>query len=78
MNEAPKVLEEAAINLSPAIVANYLFELVKNFNHFYQNVSIFNEGDVNLQKMRLVLAKNTAAIIKNFCSVLGLSVPNKM
>ncbi|MDG1346512.1 MAG: arginine--tRNA ligase, partial [Crocinitomicaceae bacterium] len=63
MNEAPKVLEEAAINLSPAIVANYLFELVKNFNHFYQNVSIFNEGDVNLQKMRLVLAKNTAAII---------------
>ncbi|MDB9805950.1 arginine--tRNA ligase [Crocinitomicaceae bacterium] len=78
MNEAPKILEEAASNLSPAIVANYLFELVKSFNHFYQNVSIFNEEDSNLQEMRLVIAKNTAAIIKNFCSVLGISVPNKM
>jgi arginyl-tRNA synthetase len=78
MNEAPKVIQEAADNLSPAVLANYLYELVKTFNHFYQNVSIFNEENLELQNMRLILAKNVGEIVHDFCSLLGISVPEKM
>ncbi len=78
MNEAPRVVLEAAENLSPAVLANYLYELVKSFNHFYQNVSIFNEEDLALQNRRLVLAKNVGEIIHDFCHLLGISVPEKM
>jgi arginyl-tRNA synthetase len=78
MSEAPATVAAAAENLSPALIANYLFELVKTFNHFYQNVSIFNEEDKALQNSRLHLAKNTGLIIERFCKLLGISVPKKM
>jgi arginyl-tRNA synthetase len=78
MNEAPKTIQEAADNLSPAVLANYLYELVKSFNHFYQNVSIFNEEDADLQNMRLILARNVGEIVHDFCALLGISVPEKM
>jgi len=78
LNEAPKMVLEAADNLSPAVLANYLYELVKSFNHFYQNVSIFNEEDMDLQNRRLVLAKKVGEIIHDFCQLLGISVPERM
>jgi arginyl-tRNA synthetase len=78
MNEAPKLIQEAADNLSPALLANYLYELVKSFNHFYQNVSIFNEENKELANMRLILAKNVGDIIANFTHLLGMKVPQKM
>ena len=78
MDDAPNTIEAAAANLSPALIANYLYELVKTFNHFYQNVSIFNEENLELQNMRLILAKNTGMIIENFCKLLGINVPQKM
>ncbi|MFA7273549.1 MAG: arginine--tRNA ligase [Crocinitomicaceae bacterium] len=78
MNEAPKLIQEAADNLSPALLANYLYELVKSFNHFYQNVSIFNEENKELANMRLILAKNVGEIIANFTHLLGMKVPQKM
>ncbi len=78
LNEAPKVLEEAAVNLSPALIANYLFELVKTFNHFYQNVQIFNEEQESLKSLRLVLSRTTGDIIKRYCALLGITVPEKM
>jgi arginyl-tRNA synthetase len=78
LNEAPKVIEEAALNLSPALIANYLYEVVKTFNHFYQNVSIFNEDDSSLKEMRLILAEITGKMIEEHCLLLGISVPEKM
>ncbi len=78
MDEASNTISLAAENLSPALIANYLYELVKTFNHFYQNVSIFNEENAELQNMRLILAQNTAFIIENFCKLLGIEVPKKM
>ena len=78
LNEAPKALVEAADNLSPALVANYLYDLVKAFNHFYQNVTIFGEEDENLKNMKLVLCANTAKIIKSYFKLLGIDVPEKM
>ncbi len=78
LNEAPKVLDEAAQNLSPALVANYLYDLVKTFNHFYQNVSIFNEENLELQELRLLISENTGKVIQKYCALLGILVPEKM
>lgn len=78
LNEAPKIIEEAALNLSPALIANYLYEVVKTFNHFYQNVSIFNEEDNSLKEMRLIMADITGKIVEKYCLLLGITVPEKM
>lgn len=78
LNEAPKIIREAAANLSPAVIANYLYEVVKTFNHFYQNVNIFQEEDKALVQMRLTLAKNTSKIVQKFCLLLGIQAPEKM
>lgn len=76
--DAPRVLEEAAKGLSPSTIANYLFELVKTYNHFYQNVKILNESNKELISMRLKISENVAKIIRNYFLLLGIHVPSKM
>ncbi|MBU2019698.1 MAG: arginine--tRNA ligase [Bacteroidetes bacterium] len=78
LNDAPKALEEAAQQLAPSLIANYLFELVKAFNHFYQNVTIFGEEVEDLKNMRLVLSDNVGKVIKSYFNLLGIQVPSKM
>ncbi len=74
----PKAIEEAAINYSPALVANYTYELVKLYNQFYQTVNINQESDLNKKNMRLILSRNVAKVIKSSMSCLGINVPNRM
>lgn len=76
--DAPKVLEEASKNLAPSVIANYLYELVKTYNHFYQNVKILNEENAELISMRLKISDNVAKIIRNYFKLLGIRVPAKM
>ncbi|MFT7344730.1 MAG: arginyl-tRNA synthetase [Lentimonas sp.] len=78
LSDAPNVLQEAVKGLSPALISNYLYELVKSFNHFYQNVSIFNEEDINKLNFRLLLSENVGKLIKSYFALLGISVPVKM
>jgi len=74
----PSIIEEAATNYSPALIANYLFELVKLFNSFYQSISILNEENDELRNMRLVLSSNVGKVINLGMGLLGVQVPSKM
>jgi len=74
----PLVIEEAAKEMSPALIANYTYELVKLFNQFYQSVPVLIEEDIAIKNMRLVLSKNVAKVISNAMILLGINVPNRM
>jgi len=74
----PLLIEEAAKEMSPALVANYTYELVKLFNQFYQNVPVLIEEDAEIKNMRLILSKNVAKIAANSMRLLGVNVPNRM
>ena len=74
----PSVLEQAAINRSPAMIANYIYDLAKDFNQFYQDCSIMKEEDVKRREFRLQLADMTARLLRNASGLLGISMPNKM
>lgn len=73
-----KVLEAAAENRSPAMVANYLYDLAKEYNQFYQECSILKEEDANLRNFRLKLSNMTANMLRNAASLLGITMPEKM
>ena len=72
------VLEQAAINRSPAMIANYVYELAKDFNQFYQECSIMREDDVKRREFRLQLVDMTAKLLRNASGLLGISMPEKM
>jgi arginyl-tRNA synthetase len=74
----PEVIQNAAENYSPALIANYTYDLVKEFNSFYQNVSILG-ADTDIEKVfRVQLSNTVAKIIKNAFSLLGIDVPERM
>ena len=74
----PDIIQQAAKNFSPALIANYTYDLVKEFNSFYQNVSILGETDETKKIIRVQLASKVAEIIKSAFSLLGIDVPNRM
>lgn len=74
----PDVIQQAAKNYSPALVANYTYDLVKEFNSFYQNVSILGEENNDKKTFRVQLSKKVADVIKSAFSLLGIQVPNRM
>ena len=76
--EMPSVVEQAAQNYSPAMVANYVYDLAKNFNSFYQETSILKEPDQKLMIFRVQLCNFVSKVIKNSMAILGIDVPEKM
>jgi arginyl-tRNA synthetase len=78
LNQYPAIIKEAGDNYSPAVIANYLFELVKAYNHFYQAVPVLIEQDLEIKNLRLILSKNVAQIINRSLCLLGIESPNKM
>tara|TARA_B110000967_G_scaffold209249_1_gene264562 strand:- start:744 stop:2522 length:1779 start_codon:yes stop_codon:yes gene_type:complete len=74
----PEVIQQAAANYSPALVANYAYDLVKEFNSFYQNVSILGAETTAEIKFRVQLSKAVANTIKNAFNLLGIEVPERM
>jgi arginyl-tRNA synthetase len=74
----PEVIQDAAKNHSPALVANYTYDLVKEFNSFYQNVSILGEEDFDKKVFRVQLSKKVANTIKSAFHLLGIEVPERM
>lgn len=74
----PEVIQSAAENHSPALVANYTYELVKEFNSFYQNVSILGEDNLDKKVFRVQLSNSVSNVIKNAFGLLGISVPERM
>ncbi|MEM9052809.1 MAG: arginine--tRNA ligase [Bacteroidota bacterium] len=74
----PQVIEEAAAEYSPALLANYTFELVKEFNSFYQNSTILHAESTDLVNYRALLAQQVGLIVKKSMRLLGISVPDRM
>lgn len=78
MNDYGTVVAQAGKDYSPSGIANYCYELTKEFNQFYHDYSILREEDGNKKLMRLVIARNVAKVIKNGMSLLGIEVPERM
>ena len=74
----PAIIQQAAANYSPAIVANYSYDLVKEFNSFYQNISIFGAETVAEKQFRVQLCSVVGYTIKKAFGLLGIKVPERM
>ncbi|MBP8038879.1 MAG: arginine--tRNA ligase [Prevotella sp.] len=78
MNEFGAAVEQAGKDYSPSGIANYCYELTKDFNQFYHDYSILNAENEVEKVTRLVLAQNVAKVIKNGMALLGIEVPERM
>ena len=74
----PDTVKLAAENYSPALIANYTYDLVKDFNSFYQQVSILGESEEEIRVFRVQLAKKVGEVIKSAFKLLGIEVPVRM
>ena len=74
----PDVIQNAASQHSPALIANYSYDLVKEYNSFYQSVSILGEENFEKKIFRVKLSKTVADIIKSAFKLLGIEVPDRM
>jgi arginyl-tRNA synthetase len=74
----PEVIQNAADQHSPALIANYIYDLVKDFNSFYQNLSILGADKEEEKRFRVALSNSVGVTIKNGFKVLGIDVPERM
>lgn len=74
----PAAIKEAGDNYSPAIVANYCYDLVKEFNQFYHDHTILGESDKNVMNFRLVLATAVGNVLESGMGLLGIEMPERM
>ena len=78
LNEFPAAVEQAGKDYSPSGIANYCYELTKEFNQFYHDYSILNAESEGAKAMRLVIARNVAKTLRNGMALLGIEVPERM
>jgi len=78
LNDYSNKIEESAKNFAPSVIANYAFELAKQFNKFYNELSILNEEDGKKKNFRLILADQTRKTIQHSISLLGIKAPIRM
>jgi arginyl-tRNA synthetase len=76
--EYPTITEQAAATLSPALIANYIYELAKEFNQFYHDFSILREEKLAIKQFRLALSAQVAEVIRRGMKLLGIDVPERM
>lgn len=78
LTEFPAIVKEAGETYSPACIANYVYELVREYNQFYHDYSILREEHENVRRLRLVLSENVAKVICSGMSLLGIEMPERM
>lgn len=78
LSQYPETIQLAAKNYSPALIANYTYDLVKSFNSFYQNVSILGANSEHEKKFRVLLSFKVGEVIKSSFQLLGIKVPERM
>ena len=76
--DLPVVIKNSYKELSPALIANYLYDLVKSYNSLYQNFNILNSESKESTSVRLLLSLKTRDVIKLCSELLGIDLPNKM
>ncbi|MEI7490890.1 MAG: arginine--tRNA ligase [Bacteroidota bacterium] len=74
----PQITKQAADELNPAVVANYVYDLAKSYNHFYQEVPVLKEENADLRQLRLMLSVFTASVIGKSLKLLGIDSPERM
>ncbi len=74
----PEIVNEAGINYSPAMIANYVYEIAKEYNQFYHDHYILKENNEAIKQLRLVISQITGKIIKSAMNILGIDVPERM
>lgn len=74
----PEVIQQAAQQYSPALIANYVYEVVREYNSFYQSVPIIAEADLGKRVFRIKLSQKTAEVIASAFQLLGIDVPERM
>ncbi|MCR9265598.1 MAG: arginine--tRNA ligase [Flavobacteriaceae bacterium] len=78
IQQFPETVQLAAENFSPALIANYTYDLVKEFNSFYQQVSILGEPDETKKQFRVQLSQKVGEVIQSAFRLLGIDVPERM
>jgi arginyl-tRNA synthetase len=78
LSEFPEIVKEAADSFSPSLIANYIYDLVKEYNQFYHDFSILREENDDLKKFRLILSQTVGKVIKTGFRLLGIDVPERM
>tara|TARA_B100001094_G_scaffold137707_1_gene133385 strand:+ start:2919 stop:4697 length:1779 start_codon:yes stop_codon:yes gene_type:complete len=78
LTQFPLAIKAAADNYSPALIANYTFELVKMFNSYYQSTTVLKISDSEIKNFRLALSNKVGQVIKSCMKLLGIDVPEKM
>ncbi len=78
LTEFPVVVKQAGDEFSPALIANYIYDLVKEYNQFYHDFSILREENTDVKIFRLVLSETVANVIKSGMGLLGIEVPERM
>ena len=74
----PETIQQAAKQYSPALIANYIYDLVKLFNSFYQNISILGGKDLDLESFRISLCNEVGNVIRSGADLFGISMPQRM
>ncbi|MFC0878094.1 arginine--tRNA ligase [Saccharicrinis sp. FJH2] len=78
LSNFPQVVKSAGDNYSPALIANYAYELVKEYNQFYHDCTILGEEDEKKKQLRLLISKTTGETVETALSLLGIEVPERM
>ncbi|MDR1762965.1 MAG: arginine--tRNA ligase [Dysgonamonadaceae bacterium] len=78
LSEFPAAVGEAAASFSPALIANYVYDLVKEYNQFYHDFPILKEDNPDLRNFRLILSENVGKVVKTGFALLGIEVPDRM
>ena len=78
LNEFPAVIRQAGTDYSPSGIANYTYELAKEYNQFYHDFSILREENENVKAFRVLLTRNVGKVIKTAMNILGIEVPERM
>ncbi len=78
LDNFPAIVQEAGSRFSPALIANYTYDLVKEYNQFYHDFSILKEENPSVRNFRLMLSAGVAMVIKTAMGLLGIEVPNRM
>ncbi len=74
----PAIVKQAGEDYSPSVIANYVYDLVKEYNQFYHDFSILREENKDLKIFRLALSANVGKIVRSGMSLLGIEMPNRM
>ena len=78
LNGYPQKIQDAAADFSPAIIANFAYELAKEFNQYYHDTPVLRESDQDVLKARLVLIDSLACVLRKAMGILGIQLPDRM